>query len=138
MNMLKSCLVLFCMALSLTLAFPATAAGLAGSEWRPSQIGDGPVPDDAGLFVRFENDGRLAGHSSCNGFFGAYAVDGERIEIGPLGATKMACEPAVMDRETSLLKALSMARTVQRDGPRLTLWDANGVPLILFVQTDWD
>ena len=138
MRIFKSHLILFCMALGLSLALPAAAAELAGSEWRPTEIGNRPLPDDSGAFVRFEADGRLAGHSGCNGFFGSYRLDGNRIEIGPLGATKMACEPAVMDRETLFLRALSMARTFQRDGTRLTLWDENGDPLVLFVQTDWD
>ena len=138
MKIFKTYLVLFCMALGLSLALPAAAAGLAGSEWRPSQIADSPRPDDSGMFLRFESDGRLAGHSGCNGFFGSYRLDGNKIEIGPLGATKMACEPAVMDREALFLKTLGMARTFQRDGTRLTLSDENGDPLAHFLQTDWD
>lgn len=134
----KACIAALVLALGLSLAFPAAAAGLAGSEWRPTQIADNPLPDDSGMFVRFESDGRLAGHTGCNAFFGSYGLEGDRIEIGPLGVTKMACEGPVMDRETLFMKALAAARTFQRDGTRLMLWDESGNPLAAFVQTDWD
>ncbi len=138
MRYARACVSAVVLALGLSLALPATAAELAGSEWRPTEIADAPLPDDSGAFVRFEGDGRLAGHSGCNGFFGSYRLDGDRIEIGPLAATKMACEPAVMERETAFMTALGSARSFQRDGTRLTLRDESGDPLVLFVQTDWD
>ena len=124
--------------MSFSLAFPLAAAELAGSEWRPTQIGDLAPPDDAGLFVRFEGDGQIAGHGGCNGFFGSYALEDDRIAIGPLGTTRMACETAVMDREAGFLSALAAAATFERDGPSLMLRDENGNPLAVFVQTDWD
>lgn len=130
--------VLLAVALSLSLHLPAAAADLAGSEWRPTHIGDSAVPDDAGLFLRFEGEGQLKGHSGCNAFFGSYQLEGDRIEIGPLGATRMACEGAVMDRETTFLDGLAAAATFERDGARLTLGDESGAALVLFVQTDWD
>jgi heat shock protein HslJ len=138
MKTFKTYLILFSTLLGLSLALPAAAAGLAGSEWRPTEIAGKAIPDDSGAFVRFESDGRLAGHSGCNRFFGSYKLDGERIEIGPLGATKMACEPAVMEREILFMKALGGARSFQRDGRRLALRDENGDPLLFSVQTDWD
>ena len=67
------------------------ADGLAGSEWRPVQLGEHAVADAASLFVRFEAEGRVAGHGGCNRFFGAYQIADGRISIGPLGATRMAC-----------------------------------------------
>lgn len=136
--MSKGHAVLCSVAVSLCLAFPAAAAELAGSEWRPTQIGELAAPDDAGLYVRFEGDGKLAGHGGCNGFFGSYELQGGKIAIGPLGATQMACEQAVMDREARFLSALGAVATFERDGTSLTLRDENGTPLVVFVQTDWD
>lgn len=134
----KGHVVLCSLAVSLCLAFPAAAAELAGSEWRPTQIGELAPPDHAGLFVRFESDGKLAGHGGCNGFFGSYELQGGKIEIGPLGATQMACEQAIMDREARFLTALAAVATFERDGTSLTLRDESGTSLVVFVQTDWD
>jgi heat shock protein HslJ len=114
---------------------PATAADLAGSEWRPTAIGEAAWTGDA--FVRFEGEGRLTGHAGCNGFFGTYRLDGNGIEIGPLAATRKACPEPAMRNETLLLGALASARGFERDGTRLTLIGRDG-ELASFVQTDWD
>jgi heat shock protein HslJ len=66
------------------------APGLAGSEWRPTRLGAADLPAASGIFLRFEDDGRLAGSGGCNRFFGSYKLDGDKIEIGSLGATRMA------------------------------------------------
>ena len=138
MKVSKMRTVLLGLAISLLLAFPVAAADLAGSEWRPRQLGDAALPEDSGIYLRFESDGRLSGHTGCNSFFGSYRLEDSTIELGPFGATHMACEEPVMARETSFLNALAAATTFERDGPQLTLRDETGNPLILFVQTDWD
>jgi heat shock protein HslJ len=123
---------------ALLLADPASAAGLAGSEWRPVSIGAAPWPDDSGAFVRFESDGRLAGHSGCNRFMGSYVLDGDTIEIGHLAATRMACPEPVMEQERLFLEVLEQARGFSRDRTELTLADPEGKVTASFVQTDWD
>ena len=116
----------------------ALAGGLAGSEWRPLQLGGNEVPDSGTVFLRFEAGGRLSGHNGCNGFFGSYEITGERIAIGPLGATSMACEEPVMALETAFMQALEQARGFARDGIRLELTDEQGGTSAIFIQTDWD
>jgi putative lipoprotein len=121
----------------LGLVVPAVAADLAGSDWRPTAIGTAAwTGGDA--FVRFEGEGRIAGHSGCNGFFGSYRLAGDAIEIGPLASTRKACPEPVMSDETALLHALEAARGFARDGTLLTLTDGTGKPAASFVQTDWD
>lgn len=125
--------------LGMAMAFaviPAAAADLAGSEWRPTEIG-GTAWTGSEAFVRFEGEGRLAGDSGCNSFFGKYRLDGEAIEIGPLAMTRKACPEPVMAAETALLQALEGATGFLRDGTRLTLSDQGG-ELASFAQTDWD
>jgi len=126
------------MILALLAGGSALAEGLAGSEWRPVQLGEAEVTDTGNMFVRFEEGGRLSGHNGCNGFFGAYEITGDRIAIGPLGATRMACEEPVMQLETAFMQALEKARGVARDGTRLELTDEQGDTSVLFIQTDWD
>jgi heat shock protein HslJ len=50
-------------------------------------------------------------------------VDGDKIKIGPLASTMMACaDPdGVMEQETQYLAALQMAQTYQLEGKVLEL-----------------
>lgn len=111
---------------------------LAGSTWRPLAVADEDVPGSAGLFIRFEANGKLAGHGGCNAVFGRYRIDKATIAIGPLASTRKACPPAIMRREQGFVTALEGARLYLRDGDRLTLKDARGVTVLRFVETDRD
>lgn len=59
------------------------------------------------------------GFGGCNRFFGSYQSSGDTLELGPLGATRMAC-PEGMDREQELFRALeSVNRYEIRDSALL-------------------
>jgi putative lipoprotein len=116
----------------------AMAGELAGSEWRPNQIGAAAVSSEAELFVQFKGEGELSGHGGCNGFFGQYEITQNTIRVGPLGATMMACQGPVMDQEKAFLAALETARTFQRGDRSLILFDADGKERVRLTQTDWD
>ena len=130
----------FAFALLAVLASSCAHAGapLAGSEWRPAEIAGLVVPSDPEMFVRFGAEGRLEGHGGCNGFFGSYKLDGRTIEIGPLGATRMACDEAVMDRELRFMELLGQAAAYAREGTKLSLTDAAGKLSMRLIQTDAD
>ena len=116
----------------------ALAAELAGSEWRPTQIGSSAVLEQSKLFVHFKGDGKLAGHGGCNRFFGEYEISGNKIKIGPVGSTRMACPQPVMDLEMAFFTALETAKTFRRDKAGLMLFDAKGKEQVELIQTDWD
>jgi heat shock protein HslJ len=122
-----------------TTSAPAAAQPLAGSEWRPTNIGEIKVPAGSEMFVRFGGEGKLEGHGGCNRFFGTFKLAGDGIEIGPLGATRMACsEPAVMEREVRFLEALHNATRFMRVRIDLSLTDNTGNPVVQLIQTDAD
>ena len=127
-----------CLAALLATAASAGAEDLAGSEWRPSQIGSSAVAPDSKVFVQFKNGGELAGNGGCNRFFGRYKITGDAIEIGPLGATKMACPEPAMALETRFLAALEAARLWHRDRTSLILLDAERHQQARLLQTDAD
>jgi heat shock protein HslJ len=106
-------------ALIATSALISTAMGaeLGGGEWQPISIGSSPVPSDTNMFVQFKGDGQLVDHGGCNRFFGSYRITGGMIEIGPLGATRMACPGSIMALETALFNALEAADTFERKDP---------------------
>jgi len=129
------------LALSLALLPAATAAGaaeLAGSEWRPVRIGAADLAADTKAFVQFRSGGELAGQGGCNRFFGRYKIEGETIEIGPIGATRMACPEPVMAEEASFLAALEAAKTFARERTSLVLFDADKHEQARLQQTDAD
>lgn len=128
----------FIISLALVMSASVLAAGLAGSEWRPVQIGEMVPLESAGIFVKFEPGGRLSGYSGCNRFFGTYEIADESIEIGPLGATRMACSEPVMALESTFLSVLQEVTGFNRNATRLTLMDEHGHSSVQLIQTDWD
>jgi len=90
------------------------------------------------MFVRFDSDDKVIGHGGCNRFFGSYKIAGDRIEIGPLGATRMACPEPIMEREVRFLQALGNARQFVRERINLSLTDSAGNSVLRLLQTDAD
>ena len=52
-----------------------------------------PVPEAISASATFA-DATVSGNAGCNDYTGSYTVDGEKLTIGPLAATKKACGPA--------------------------------------------
>jgi copper homeostasis protein (lipoprotein) len=110
-------------------------APLENSYWKLTRLGDAPVlvgerQREPHLILRPEA-GRLAGFGGCNRLLGGYRVDGERIELGPVASTMMAC-PDGMDTEAALVDALERAASWGIVGEHLELFDADGSRLARF------
>lgn len=61
---------------------------------------------------------------------GTVEISGESVKFSPLGATLMSCAEAVMNQETSYLKALVDAERFALDGSRLLIYGkGTGHPL---------
>lgn len=88
------------------------SAQLVGPLWMLLGYGDAgnPTVVEPGVTVtlQFSNDGSLAGFGGCNNYFGSYELDGDVIQIAPLGSTMMACETG-MEQEAVVLAALNSA-----------------------------
>jgi heat shock protein HslJ len=126
--------------ISIMLALPtfASADELSGSEWRPSLIGTLKIPESTELFIKIKCEGKLAGHGGCNQFFGTYSISGNKIDFGPIGSTRMACEKLVMDLESTFLSTLDDVEMFQREKTELEFSNAKGKQKIRLIQTDWD
>ncbi len=86
-----------------------------------------PLPD-RDITMTVEAD-RLAGHGGCNSFTAGYSLDGDALSVGPVAATKMACEPPeLMRAEQTLLAALESATRMALDGDELVI-EAEGATL---------
>jgi heat shock protein HslJ len=98
----------------------------ASTAWRAETIMGRPVMDYAASTITFEADGRVQGRGGCNRYFGSSTIEGERLSLGPLGATKMTCAPALMDQETRFFEALQTAERWTFDEHGLLLVYSSG------------
>ncbi len=97
------------------------ASPLVGSEWRLEDMGGRGVLDAVQATLAFPEAGRVAGNSSCNRFFGSYTLMQDRIALGQLGGTRMACAPAVDEQETRYLDALQKAQRLEVKGKTMLM-----------------
>ena len=111
-------------------AAPAPTATLEGADWRLLALPGQTVPSGNGApTARFEG-GRVSGFSGCNRFMGGYTVDGDKLTIGTLAGSVMACPAPAMAVEKAFLAALSGPLAANVTGNRLSLTPvAGGKPL---------
>ena len=98
-------------------------ASLDGTSWELYAISKHRPVDGSAITISFE-DGRVTGHSGCNSYGSEYQVNGNKIDIGMLESTLMACtDPAKMEQETMFLRFLGQAQRIEfADGQLLIYW----------------
>ena len=124
----------------LLMAFPAAAAeagaatSIEGTVWRltdlrgldPIVLRGIPRPVTATFSA-----GRVSGFSGCNQFFGPYAIDGDRVTIGAVAGSMMACEGPSTKVENAVHAALAGSFRYVLAERRLTL-NAGAEPVMAF------
>ena len=108
-------------------------SSIAGSEW-----GYPGTQDDRAPYIQFRSGGRVEGFGGCNRFNGSYAHTKDRLQIGPLATTRMACSPQIMEQERALFAMLKSTRGVAATHLVLILKDSAGAPLVTLVRRDAD
>ena len=83
------------------------------------------VPD-VEAYIEFDSEGRMTGNVGCNGFGGAYEVDGDKINFNPIESTLMFCEGLVGEQELVTLATLQEMTSFELDGNMLTITSADG------------
>lgn len=107
---------------------------LAGSAWTmisfETDTGVIPAATEAPATLTFsaegEQTGRLSGSSGCNRYFASYTLTGDRLRIGPLGSTRMMCDPARMEQEDRFFQALAAAERCELSKGELLIVYAGG------------
>jgi heat shock protein HslJ len=114
-------------------AMPPQSPTIEGSTWKLVRL---PGHDSAALgglkrpvTARFEA-GRIAGFSGCNRFMGGYTVDRDRLVIGKLAGTMMACPGPEMALESGFQRALAGTFRYTISDDTLTLTPEFGAPLV--------
>jgi len=108
------------------------AASLEGPVWRLRALGDrDAAATGAGQAVtaQFES-GRISGTSGCNRYTGSYTLEADRVVLGPLAGTMMACDEPIMALEGAFLKAFSGTVHYAIQDGRLSITAASGTRLV--------
>jgi heat shock protein HslJ len=126
------------LALIVGMALVASAANTVPLEetyWRLTRLDDKPVKlaenqrEPNIVFRAAEN--RVSGFSGCNGFGGAYKVNGDEITLKGIISTKRACLKG-MEIEGQFFSALNKVSKWKITGQELELYDAGDNKLARF------
>ncbi|MCX6699513.1 MAG: META domain-containing protein [Methanomicrobiales archaeon] len=113
---------------------PATV--LPGTNWQLSSYSDGTAvvsgTDTRTITLKFDSKGDISGFSGVNTYFGSCNLDGNVISVGPLGSTKMAGPPTLMELETVYLNLLGSVTGASIAGDSLSLADKDGTVVLVF------
>ena len=90
---------------------------LQGASWRITQIGDRAANESAPATIRFLADGKTAGGTGCNLFFGRYTLTGEGLRFEDMGSTRKACAPDLTAQEDALFTLLGAVNGFSFEGP---------------------
>ncbi len=84
--------------------------------------GDVQQVDGYPITITFDGDGSFGGTAACNGYGGAYSVDGSQLELSQMSQTEMGCEPeTAMTAESVFLAALVDVDGINLVGDELAL-----------------
>jgi heat shock protein HslJ len=114
-------------------------AALRGEAWVLSGGIDVPGWEAVAPSATFA-DGRVSGSSGCNRFDASYTLDGARLRLGELRATRMACPGTGDEVERAFTAALGQVAAWRVDD-ELVLLDADDAELLRFTPAsaagDW-
>ena len=126
------------MLLSGTLALPVAAqheAQIAGTEWELQLLDGEPLPGDAEISLRF-NDERTTGQAPVNRYFGGYERVGEALTFSDVVSTRIGGPPHLMEIESIYFEILRAVSTHRMVDDRLELCDHTGATRLVFAPAD--
>ena len=108
---------------------PFATASLRDTYWKITRLGGEPVLVPEGrrephLQLR-SAESRLTGFDGCNNFTGVYSVEEDRITLGPVAGTLMACLPG-MNYEGRIPRSFDQVRRWRIRGEHLELLAEDG------------
>ncbi len=93
---------------------------IAGKEWTLTALNGKNVAAGKPPSIRFA-DGRVPAFGGVNRLSGTYTMDDHAVSFGALVSTRMAGDPALMEQEADLAKALAAVDALQLAGSELAL-----------------
>jgi putative lipoprotein len=102
--------------------------------WTATSIGNAPVLPRTRPSLSIGSDMRAGGSGGCNSWFAQAQIDGDMLRLGSITSTLKACTPAIDQQEKAFHDALTAATTWRVEGDELTLFGADGKPLLVFTR----
>lgn len=120
---------------ALAKAVPPSPKPLEGTNWKLDSITTGQAVSSvvSGTTVTMQISGGKLSGKACNTFRADVTVDGEKLTVGPVMSTKMACPTEDENKqEMQVLDLLGKATSLKIEGSRLQLTtsDGNGLGFI--------
>lgn len=123
----------------LTFALPRGRT-LTGVRWRLTNYNNGrqavvTIANGTSIALQIGDDGQFAGRA-CNNFRGRFDItEGGLSLVGGIAATRMLCPepPEASPQEAAFFQSLERVARWRIEGDRLTLRDADGATLAIFV-----
>jgi heat shock protein HslJ len=86
--------------------------------------------------ITFATDRTVSGSGGCNTYSGKYSLTGDRLKLGRLAMTAMAClKPGVMEQEAAFVAALGRSTRVASSSGHLSLTDDSGTTQVALKAT---
>ncbi len=112
-----------------------SARKLDDATWELKSYLDGasmkPVPDGVYVDAVFTS-GKVSGSAGCNRYSGSFSTSDNKLTLGMVASTKMACRPPVSDVETAYLTRLSESAAYTTTQDSLTILDGHGATVLTF------
>ena len=103
--------------------------------WQVEDIDGGGIVDSSHVTMQMTAEGRIAGSTGCNQYFGTLTVGQTSFAVRDVGSTRRACVPAIMQQETRFLQSLQDVRRYQIDGDFVRLYDESGNERMRMIRT---
>lgn len=131
----RHALVIFSMFLLAFSAITVSASEMPNGQWKLTgynfrQKIAFPI-DKMNITLNIE-DGRLGGHSGCNVYGGDFAIEDDKLKVGGLISTMMACDEIVMQFERTYSQTLQNATEFTVSGDELVLTDPKTASFLKF------
>lgn len=113
-----------------------TPATLSSVDWRPVRLGELTIPDDSGIFVRFDGAGQVSGSDGCNRFTGSFEQNGGSIVVGLLATTRMSCVDYDATLANSVLQSLQDATQIRISSSVLEIRGDKGQQILILTAVE--
>ncbi len=101
--------------------------------WDLTEVNGKTVVAERKPTIEFDGKERRAfGFGGCNRFTGPYTQNGDRLRLGPLAATKMACPGNGMQLEDELFQVFENVAAQRIEGNHLVLTNSDGAVIARF------
>ncbi|NJN48272.1 MAG: META domain-containing protein, partial [Candidatus Competibacteraceae bacterium] len=104
---------------------------LPGTEWQVKEIAGKQAEAKGKALIRFEEDGRVTGHTGCNPFTGTATLADDKLKFGPLATTRRACKPELLQQAVKFLEVSEQVRrfVVDKNG-QVQLLNSSGKSML--------